>query len=303
MRLKPLQERIAGYVFTPPSPYPLAAFRICLGLCVCATLLLLRADWTAWFGAHGWITLDTMEKAEDGFRLNVFAFLPQDDLWVHAVYWIFLGASVAFTLGFWSRFSSVLVFLGLNSLNQRMPLILHGGDTFLRSAAFFLMFSRSGAAWSLDSLSRRRRSTSKQGGTVMVPPWPQCLIQFQLAIVYLASFLWKAKGKTWWNGSAMFYVLNLHEIQRFPVPGFFHLAWMMHLESWMAMAFEFLFPLLVWFKPFRLPLLLAGLMFHLSLEYALNIPMFQWDILSGYVLFLGPELELFVRRRWRGERT
>jgi hypothetical protein len=27
-------------------------------------------------------------------------------------------------------------------------------------------------------------------------------------------------------------------------------------------------------------------LFHLSLEYALNIPMFQWDMLSAYVLFI-----------------
>jgi hypothetical protein len=44
--------------------------------------------------------------------------------------------------------------------------------------------------------------------------------------------------------------------------------------------------LLVWFKPFRYPLLLVGVLFHLTLEYAFNIPLFQWDILSAYVLFM-----------------
>ena len=52
------------------------------------------------------------------------------------------------------------------------------------------------------------------------------------------------------------------------------------------MAFELGFPLLVWFKRFRNPLLVAGLLFHLTLEYALNIPMFQWDMISAYVLFM-----------------
>jgi hypothetical protein len=36
-------------------------------------------------------------------------------------------------------------------------------------------------------------------------------------------------------------------------------------------------------------LLLVGLLFHLCLEYSLNLPMFQWDMLSAYVLFIRPE--------------
>jgi hypothetical protein len=82
--------------------------------------------------------------------------------------------------------------------------------------------------------------------------------------------------------------VHLREIRRFPIPGSFYHAWVLHLGTWLAMAFELLFPLLVWFKPFRYPLLLIGVLFHLTLEYALNIPLFQWDILSAYILFVDP---------------
>jgi hypothetical protein len=33
-------------------------------------------------------------------------------------------------------------------------------------------------------------------------------------------------------------------------------------------------------------LLILGLLFHLTLEYSINTPMFQWDVLSAYVLFI-----------------
>jgi hypothetical protein len=45
---------------------------------------------------------------------------------------------------------------------------------------------------------------------------------------------------------------------------------------------------LIWVKDLRYILLALGLLFHLSLEYSLNIPMFQWDILSAYILFVDP---------------
>jgi hypothetical protein len=34
---------------------------------------------------------------------------------------------------------------------------------------------------------------------------------------------------------------------------------------------------------------------HLSLDYSLNIPLFQWDVLSAYVLFVDPA---DVSRAW-----
>jgi Vitamin K-dependent gamma-carboxylase len=276
------------FFFKPVSPYPLAVFRILFGLCVCATFLLLHSDWLAWFGVRGWVSMETIASAESGFRLSVFAIIPHDNRWISALYWLLLAASVTLTLGLGTRASSIIVYLGLNSLNARNPLIFHGGDTFLRSAGFFLMFAPSGAVLSFDNALRKRPSYGDDA--VLISPWAQRLIQYQLAIIYLAGLWWKAKGNSWWNGTALFYVVHLREIRRFPLPGLLYHTWLQHLGTWLVMSFELLFPLLVWFKSFRKPMLVAGVLFHLSLEYALNIPMFQWDMLCAYPLFLDPGL-------------
>jgi hypothetical protein len=144
MKVGDLKTSLVDYFFKPVSPYPLAVFRILFGACACATLLLLHGDWGNWFGVHSWITMNTIAEAETGFRLNLFAIIPQDDRWIDSLYWIMLLASITLTLGVFTRVSSIITFLGLNSLNQRLPLILHGGDVFLRSAGFFLMFASSG---------------------------------------------------------------------------------------------------------------------------------------------------------------
>jgi hypothetical protein len=285
-----MRTAIAGYFFQPISPYPLGLFRILFGFCVCATLLLPHADWLAWFGVRGWVSMETISKAESGFRLDLFSVIPHQDAWISGLYWVLLVASITLTLGFGARLSSIVVYLGLNSLNQRNPLILHGGDTFLRAAAFFLMFAPSGVALSLDNVLKRTFRRGAEPLPRMISPWAQRLIQYQLAIIYLASFWWKAKGASWWNGTALFYVINLREIRRFPLSGFFYESWVLHLGTWLTLCFEFGFPLLVWLKRFRTSCLIAGLLFHLCLEYALNIPMFQWDMLCAYVLFFDPDL-------------
>jgi hypothetical protein len=114
------------------------------------------------------------------------------------------------------------------------------------------------------------------------------------------------KGNTWPHGTALYYVLHLPSIARFPIPGWIQYPAILKMGSWLTLAFELCMGVLIWFRPFRYPLLLLGLLFHLSLEYALNLPMFEWDILAAYVLFVEPaDLERVwraIHQRWTRSR-
>jgi hypothetical protein len=83
-------------------------------------------------------------------------------------------------------------------------------------------------------------------------------------------------------------VLHLHSIARFPVPQWLQSPTILKLGGWFTLALEFSLGVLIWFRRFRYPLLLLGLMFHLGIEYALNLPMFSWDVITGYILFVDP---------------
>lgn len=273
------------FFFAPQSPLPIAVFRILYGVCVSATLILLHSDWLNWFGVSAWVSLQTMRAMEPGVRLNLFAVMPQNDHFIAAFFWVFLAFSLLLTMGLWTRFSSVVVFLCLTSIQQRNLFITNGGDTFLRVAGFFLMFAPAGAALSLDRLRRVRKGLE---GRDILPraPWAQRMIQFEMAFLYIISFWWKMKGETWRNGTALYYVLHLHAIQRFPLPGWIQYSPLLRMGCWATLLLELSLGILIWYRPFRYPLLLLGLTFHLSLEYTLNIPMFQWDVLTAYVLFI-----------------
>jgi len=295
MNLQRLHKAWDHFFFTPQSPIPIALFRILYGICVSATVILLHSDWLDWFGVHSWISLSTMTAVEPGIRLNLFTLMPQDDRWIAAFFWIFLGFAVLLTIGLWTRVSSVAVFLCLASIQQRNLFMAHGGDTFLRVVGFFLIFAPAGAAFSLDRLIRVRRGLE---GPEIAPraPWAQRMIQFELALLYFISFWWKMKGDTWLHGTALYYVIHLHSIARFPLPGWVQHPVILKAGSWFTLAFEFSMGVLIWFRRLRYPLLLLGLLFHLSLEYAFNIPMFQWDVLAAYVLFIDPN---DLDRLWR----
>jgi hypothetical protein len=297
--LQGLRRAWDQFFFAPQSPIPIAAFRILYGICVSATVILLHSDWLAWFGVHAWVTSSTMRTIEPGVRLNLFTIMPQDDRWVAALFWVLLVFAVLLTIGCFTRLSSIAVWLCLASIQQRNLFITHGGDTFLRVTGFFLMFAPAGAALSIDRLIRVRRGIE---GREIQPkaPWAQRMIQFELAFVYIISFWWKVTGHTWLNGTALFYVIHLHQIQRFPLPRWVQFPIVLRLGSWFTLGLEFCLGTLIWVRRFRYPLLLVGLLFHLCLEYGLNLPMFQWDILTAYVLFIDPEDLTRLWARLRG---
>jgi vitamin K-dependent gamma-carboxylase-like protein len=287
MTLGRMQQAWERFFFEPQSPTPMGLFRILYGTCVTMTLILLHSEWLDWFGVHSWVTLSTMARVEPGVRLNLFTVMPQSDSWIAAFFWIFLGFAILLTIGLWTRLSSIVVFICLASIQQRNLYILHGGDVFLRVSGFFLMFAPAGAAFSIDRLIRVRR---KREGIEIEPraPWAQRMIQFELALLYFASFLWKIKGAPWLDGTALFYVFQIHALRRFPLPGWTQQLWVLKFLTWYTLALEFSLGVLIWFRPLRYPLLVLGLLLHLGIEYSLNIPMFEWDVLTAYVLFIDP---------------
>lgn len=287
------------FFFAPQSPLPIAVFRILYGICVTATLLLLHPMWLAWYGTESWVSRVTMSVIEPGPRLSLFAVLPQSDAWVMALFWFALISAILLTLGLFTRISTIAVFLCLTSIQQRNLFILNGGDTFLRLAGFFLIFAPAGAALSLDHVIRRWRR--REGRTwKLYAPWAQRMIQFELCLLYFSAFLWKMQGSSWRNGTALFYVAQLQAMQRFPVPAWLHSPVLLHLGTWYTLVLELGLSTLLWFRPFRAPLLVLGLLFHLALEYSLNIPMFEWDVLTAYVLFLSPESLERIGRWFQG---
>ena len=297
MRLRSAVRVWDEFFFAKESPVPICLFRIIYGALVIATLLLLRPDWLTWYGVHGWVSLPTALKLEPGNRLNLFAIIPQSDSWINALFWFALGSAVLLTIGLFTRINSILVFVFLTSIQQRNLYITHGGDTFLRLAGFFLIFAPAGAAFSVDRLIRIRRG--KEPAVIEARrPWAQRMIQIQLSLLYFVTFLMKIKGAPWLQGSALFYVYHLDELKRFPVPNWFFKPIMLKLGSWSALALEFSLGVLIWVRDFRYVLLSMGLLFHLWLEYSLNIPLFQWDILSAYVLFVDPDEMVRLWRRF-----
>jgi hypothetical protein len=128
-----------------------------------------------------------------------------------------------FTLGLWTRVTSVLTWAVSLSYVHRGQLTLFGQDTMQTLLVTYLMIAPCGAALSLDALRlryRAARALMSSGGrsvswaeTALAGPVRHWLANFAIRLfqinfcmIYMSSGLSKLKGQTWWDHSAAWIV-------------------------------------------------------------------------------------------------
>ncbi len=301
---EPMLRGLDRWWFGFGSPTSLGVYRILLATIVFLNLMMLTGDWGAWFGEDGfmpaWLGRNLLGGSVAtglGFdlpRLSVAAGVTDPRLAV--AFFAFTALMAVMTaLGLVTRFSAFMLAICLVSLDHRNSSILHGGDTVMRVAVCYLAVSPCGRACSLDRLFRLRRG--EETGPEEVPLYGQRLVAFNVALIYFTTIWAKLFGEKWRNGTATWYPARLAEFYRFPVPKFANDLPMVYVTTYGTMAVEFSLATLVFFRPLRKYVLLAGVLLHAFIEYSMNIPLFSFLMISAYVCFFeGEEVADYCRR-------
>jgi hypothetical protein len=115
-------------------------------------------------------------------------------------------------------------------------------------------------------------------------------MKFQVVLLYLVASIIKLTGQTWVDGSAWYYVLfNETYSNGFWQKYFLGSDWPVKFVSWFTLIFQLSFPVFIWFKQFKYPLLLAGILFHLMIGISMGIIDFGIIMMVVYTLFLDEE--------------
>ncbi|HEY9785519.1 MAG TPA: DCC1-like thiol-disulfide oxidoreductase family protein [Candidatus Obscuribacterales bacterium] len=294
MTFRDLLAKLDNWFFKPRSPVPLALFRILVGLLLLQTVLVHHVpDWHLYYSDNAFLPRQAIMAHWWQFDpiIDFLALLPAGDTWKIGFFAVLVVAALFMTVGFLTPYAVPIVFLMLLSINKHFPYNWNGGDSMMQLALFLLAFGRSGDALSLDNLIRSAKDDWRKVGfePVHSPPWVQRMLQLQLALAYLDTFLWKATGSKWIDGSALYYALRLREYIKLPLPPLLDTPLFMRVGSWMTLIIEFALCTFIWFKDVRYYVLLSGLLLHLGIDYCINLPVFEWMFLSMYVLFIEPE--------------
>ena len=126
-------------------------------------------------------------------------------------------------------------------------------------------------------------------------------MQIQICVIYGFSGMEKLKGTRWWDGSAIWDVLSIGNMQRWDLSFVAHFPILLSTAVYVVLLFEIYFPVLVWLRRWRLPMLVFGVQMHIGIYVFMNLPSLGFMMISLYALFLTKE-EVEAGIRVCGER-
>ncbi|HEX2872923.1 MAG TPA: HTTM domain-containing protein [Polyangiaceae bacterium] len=127
------------------------------------------------------------------------------------------------------------------------------------------------------------------------PRWAARLVGAQLSIVYLASSLGKLFDPDWRSGLVMLHRFSYgkplaEQYLGSSAAALLSAPWFTHAASLAAIASELFLAVGLWLPRTRALCLWLGFVFHLGIELSARVSLFSYTMLSGYLVFVTPEL-------------
>jgi len=273
-----------------------AIFRILF----CATMLFFyisRVPDISFFYSEQGLLPSSYAQTVDYFRYHPSIFFGMKSLTsLYIFHGIFLSLLLMLSVGLLTRFVAPLTFFfHLMFLNRNMT-VMFGVDMISTFFFLYLIFSNSGAYYSLDKKLFCKNSWLYRSSASTINHIALRLMQIQLCVIYAFSGLEKLKGTRWWDGSAIWDVLTMGDMQRWDMSFVAHVPVLLAMNAYAVLFWEIYFPFLVWKKELRNYILLIGVFLHLGIGIFMNLPSFAALMISIYALFLsGEEIKRSIR--------
>lgn len=211
---------------------------------------------------------------------------------LHVFLLLWMGVALCLTLGYHTRRAAVInyflwvVFIIFTPMWQDFD---GGFDQLMTASSFLLIFLPSERGLSLDNLRQSWRYSSP--GQRFTPPRDVPVLAYTLpltltlGLIYLDSGLHKLAAEFWRNGMGAWLPSTMpYYVSPLDMSPLLNLRWVEQTIGYAIIVFQLVFLFLFWFRPFRVPLLLAGVSFHTGIILSLNVYPFGFAMLVHYLL-------------------
>ncbi len=291
-------EAWTRFWFTPSDPSTVSAIRLLTGLVVVYLHATLSLDLIVFFGPQGMLPVSDIAPLEG----NTFSYLNYvhgtSELWI--VHLLGLGVLALFAIGAWTRITSILALVVFLSVVHRAPMITGRTESIVAMVMLYLCIAPCGRRFSLDALlaTRRKNPPGTPSSLSTAATLSTRLIQIHLALLVAMMGFSQLGGDVWWNGSGMWFLITRQESRLVDFSGLESSPLVVDFWTHLLIAFEILFPALIWI-PLARPLLLAlGWAVWISLGLVTGDLTFYLMLMIASLSFVSPGLvEAIVNRK------
>ncbi len=290
--------------FTPTDPALLGLLRVLVGSMVFYTHAVWTLDLPKFFGSQALLPPTYRNLLGDGesawglpsMLWSHFDWLPAD-AWLLPVHLVGLLVVALFTIGLWTRVTSVLTALLVISYVNRTTGAQYGLDQINSFLTLYLAIGPSGDFLSVDAwrAARQGRGVSRESVLANIT---LRLIQVHMCIVYLFAGLGKLQGDTWWNGQAIWGAVGNFEYQTLDLTWLAAHMGVVNLLTYSTLFWEVSYPFLIWPRLTRPIWLLLAIAVHAGIGLAMGMITFGLIMIFGNLAFLDSS----TVRRWLTKR-
>lgn len=188
---------------------------------------------------------------------------------VTAVYILFTGERM--------RVAFFILWFGILNINNNVYPTLSGGDYLFQHLLFFCVFL-SNSKPKANPLHTSLDNAIHNTGMIA--------LRVQLCMVYFLAGYAKILDSDWIGGNAIGDSLAVHD---YSAPLFYSASGTMTLVlSYIVIAYQLLFPVLIWIKTIKKSYLLIGVLQHLFIAFAMGLPSFGFIMIIAYSVFYVP---------------
>jgi hypothetical protein len=239
-------------------------------------------DFEAFYGVDSFVHKDGLRPSNlTLYVLNVLSIKGFEN-----AYWFFgVAQVVALTLSYFDKFqqtlSVVIWFLTVNLIN-RASIIFTGGEVLVKLLLFLMIFIQVPKKEYKAEFNRMLRNVLNNVFFVAC--------QIQVIFVYIFSSWFKLLDPNWFNGDAIYYISQIDSYSNSFLTNLMkNHSWVSKTATILALIYQSLFPILIWFKKIKPVYLLIGVIFHLFIAFGMGIFSFGMIMISCYLLFYTPK--------------
>jgi hypothetical protein len=279
-----------AFWFTPADPTLLGLLRVLTGL----MLLYTHAVWGLvlgdFFGPGGWLSDGLIRGLQEGgYAYSFWWIVPQG--WMWPAYVVSMIVLALFTVGLWTRVTSILALVVTISFAHRAPVAMFGLDQINGMLTLYLAIGPSGRALSVDRwlAIRRGQPVALWRAPSVGANLAQRLINVHMCVIYTFAGLSKLQGEAWWNGEAMWRAFANLEYQSVDMTWLAWHPWVMDLITHVSVLWEIFFCALIWRPRLRPLVLTLAVALHVGIGACLGMWTFGLIMLVGCASFLPNE--------------
>lgn len=233
---------------------------------------------------------------------SVFHRFVGNDFVFTMLYLLVAALAVTVLVGYRTRLLLPVFWVLWVSLIELQDMVSDQGDNIFRIALFGMLFADTSGRWSVDAVRRQR--ANPQGnvparlwhGSPVLPPLLANMahnlvivtLTCQVVFIYVSGALYKAGGKPWQDGTAVYAPLHVTRFAPWPELSDLATAWapavaVMTIGSVLVQLF---FPGALLFRWTRIPILFAMISFHAGIGLLMGLPWFSLGMVAIDSIFV-----------------